>query len=692
MTTCRHRCSIPLLVAIVPLLMAPTLPLSAGRVAGPVAGTPRLGPAIEVSAIRRVPSNPNGPLRTGPPNERLQRAPGQRVFYLDTAGDSRFHDAHALSDGTWLLAGEAADLNWLPPGTPRVALDLAGIASSAPGRVGFLLHASADLSQVRAVAHFPAGSVRSVARIRSTGVPGTATGALFVSGHRDGVAGDGYYLARLDRNFVQGLPTSLVWGRNVDTRGNGSGSNSHKDLQPWDVGSDGKVVFAEGAAFATTWAAIHRLDETGEREVVEHWRAHWTPQSGEWRGTPASSAPGTLDYSGIVMKSRRIGQLRSADAFEHAWTTVDENGNPGRQGRWPDDYYFQQHCGYAACSIAQPGYTGYRVGANDTQRVGAIVVDRRDNSLYFGYSTQSTLPGGNPDFEPAVVAMDADGRQRWWARLYRETTANSSPDQYVDGLAIDYAASELVVLARAHGNNVVNFWSGNAITASPGANGYQNRFTGTNGNIHLSWLGKYALGDGALQHATWIGEFNEGVAGGAPHTDPLMGGWPDPNAGWPNLNTTRCRNAVSVFADGAVLVTCTGRRTATTTNAFQRMPLPGQQVSAWNEFVRVYRPDLSGLRYSSLLTGEWNRSNGSGGDNTTIATAVAGRNRLLALGHHRKNGTTGLPLGFAVPTYAVPAWGRATPAGETGLVALLPIAGHRDTSSAECRLKRCTLP
>ncbi len=675
--------------AIVVLSVSACLPLSANPGTGDE--TPGATPIIDASAIRRRPSNPTAPPRTGNPNDRVARISDGRVFYLDAAGDTRFHDAHALSDGTWLLAGEAADLAWLPAGTPRVALGLGGIASNAPGRIGFLMQVSADLSQVRAVAHFPAGSVRSVARIRTTSLPGAATGAVFVSGHRDGVAGDGYYLARLDGNFVQRLPTSLVWARNVDTRSSGSGSNSHKDLQPWDVGSDGKVVYTEGAAFATSWAAIHRLDETGEREVVEHWRAHWTLQGAEWRGTPASSAPGALGYSGIVMKNRRVGQLRSADAFDQAWTTVDENGNPGRRGRWPDDYYFQQHCAYEACSIVQPGYTGYRVGANDTQRVGAIAIDRRDNSLYFGYSTQSKLPGGNPDFEPAVVAMDADGRQRWWARLYRETTANSSPDQYVDGLAIDYSSGALVVLARSHGNNTVNFWSGNAIAANPAGSGYQNRFTGTNGNIHLSWLGKYALGDGRLQHATWIGEFNEGVIGGAPHPDPLMGGWPNPNAGWPNLNTTRCRNAVSVYADGSVLVSCTGRRTATTVNAFQRMPLPGQQVGTWNDFVRVYLPDLSGLRYSSLITGDWNRSDGSGGANTTIAAAVPARGGVLALGHHHKDAATGQPRGVPMPTRNVPAWGRATPAGETGLVALLRIS-RPASAPGPCRMKRCTLP
>lgn len=651
----------------------------------PSAATPRTHDDNVTPALRRAP--PGTPPVVGPPNERLRSFAAERVFYLGALGDTRLHDAYPLSDGSLLLAGEAANLDWVPAGVPRVALAPGGIASAAAGRIGFIAQVSGDLARVRAVAHFPQGTVRSVARIRGSEVPGAPTGALFVSGHRDNVANDGYYLARLDRNFVDGLPTALVWARNVDTRGNGDGANSHKALQPWDVGGDGKVVYAEGAAFAGSWAAIHRLDDSGEREVVPQWRAHWLASGGEWHGAPATAAPGPLSYSGIVMKSRRVGQLRSADAFEQAWETADENGNGGRRGRWPDDYYFTHHCAYAACDNTQPGYTGYRIGSNDTQRVGAIVVDRRDNGIYFGYSTQSRLPGGNPDFEPAVVAMDAQGALRWWARLYRETSANSPPDQYVDGLALDYAGDRLVVLARSHGNNTVNFWSGNAITANPAAGGWQNRFSGTNGNIHVSWLGKYAVGDGRLQHATWVGEFNEGAAGGAPHPDPIMGGWPNPNAGWPDLNTTRCRSALSVARDGAVVVACTGRRTATTINAYQRMPLPGQGVGTWNDFVRVYRPDLSGLRYSSLLTGDWNRSNGSGGDNTTLAAAVALDGRVLVVGHHRKDAATGLPRGVPMPTLDVPAWGSASPTGESALLGVLR-TGDRG-NEGPCQRRRC---
>jgi hypothetical protein len=601
-----------------------------------------------------------------------QLAAQNQAFYLDASTPTRFHDAHQLSDGTLLLTGQANDFGWLPGGIDVTVLDADAIDSSSTA-AGFILQVSPDLEQILAAVRFPTGTARSVFRIRSTEVPGQATGVLFISGHRDNGSTNGYFIARLDGNFVDQLPTAMDWVVNVDTRGDSSdGSSSHKGLQPWDVGSDGKVVYVRGEAFGSGWAAIERLNVDGEPDIVEDWRIHWQQAGGEWRGTPASAAPEALSHSAIVMKNRRIGQLRSATAADYGAVQSDENGNMTRQGHWPDDYYFAGHCqlGQTNCDTTQPGYTGYRVGANDTQRVGSVVVDRRNNHFYFGYSSQSRLPGGNPDFEPAVVAMTATGALKWWARLYEETNQNSSPDQYVDGLAIDYGRDRLIVLGRSHGNNVINFWSGNQIALNPGGSGFQNRFTGTNGNIHISWLGSYGLDSGRIHAATWVAEFSEGETGGAPHPDPNLGGWPNPNAGWPDLNTTRCRSDLEVFADGAVLIACTGRRTATTVNAYQRMPLPGQGVGTWNEFVRVYKPDLSGLIYSSLVTGDWDQTTGQGGGNTHLQGVLPFADGLLALGHHEAE--AGTPRGEPIPPAdSVPAWGGTTPQAETALLARL---------------------
>ena len=49
----------------------------------------------------------------------------------------------------------------------------------------------------------------------------------------------------------------------------------------------------------------------------------------------------------------------------------------------------------------------------------------------------------------------------------------------------------------------------------------------------------------------------------------LLNGWPDPNSGWIELNTTRlARNSLKVSADGSVIILGVGRRPMTTSNAY----------------------------------------------------------------------------------------------------------------------------
>jgi hypothetical protein len=604
-----------------------------------------------------------------------------KVFYAGSSAQERFNDVHMLSDGTALIAGQAQDLNWLPANTPRINLAASTLNSAAVGQIAFILHTNADFSQVLRIVTLPNGSARDVFKIRSTEVPGSTTGAIFISGSRDGGSTDGYYIAKLDQNFVNSLPTSLSYVFNVDAGG------THKERQPWDVGGDGKVVYALGREFDTNWAAIQKLGTTGAPEVVENWTAHWRANNGgEWDGTPASSynQATPLAYSAIVMKGTRRGSLRSTNATDFALLASDANGNTGRKSKFPDDYYFSTHCelsGTNTCPNTGPGYTNYRIQGIQTQRVGSIVIDRRNNDIYFGYSTKSTLPGGNPDFEPAIVAMSANGAMRWWDRLYQETTDNSSPDQYVDGLAIDHANNRLIVLARSHGNNVKNFWAGHQIAANPNATSFQKQFTGTNGNIHYSWLGSYTLA-GRVQASTYLGEFVESDTNyGAAFTDPHYAGWPNPNLGWPDFNTTRCgadngqSGELAIASDGSVAVSCTGRRTFTTIDAFISMPRPNQTprpLGAWNQFVRVYTPDFSAVKYSSLIVGAWDQTTGAGGGNTWLAGLAFQRNNIVAVGMHLADSTTPAnPMGANMLTTAVPSWGVSTPQSQSAIFARL---------------------
>jgi Secretion system C-terminal sorting domain len=603
------------------------------------------------------------------------------VTYAGGTGKERFNDVVQLSNGTILVAGMATDLDWIPAGVPKTPLSILTINSASIGNIGFVMQLSADLTKILQVVHFPPSSVRDVFKIRTTNIPGQATGDIIISGNRDvgDYTKDGYYLAKLNNNFVKGTPTGITWVHNVICKprqaGGYTGVSAFKELQPWDVGGDGKVIFGAGAEYDTEWAEIRRLNANGVPEVVENWHAHWTNAgTTEWDGTPATNYPNKttapLAYSAIVLKAGRKGSMRSYTQAQYDATMDDGNGNTTRKGTFPDDYYYSGPCPFDVAAAGSGGYTGYKPSSKPTQRVGAIVIDRKTNDFYYGYSTQSVLPNGLPDFEPAVVAMDNTGKMKWWNRLYKETANNSTPDQYVDNLAIDYKNSQLVIVARCHGNNVDNFWNGNTIKATPTASGFQNTFTGTNGNIHISWLGKLMLDKGTVKHSTYVAEYVEGTTNyGAALTNPYFDNWPDFNKGWANVNTTRI-SSVNVALDGSVTITGQGRRTMTTKNAFQKMPNPKDATKGtWNYFVRTYSPDLSRPLYSSLLTGKWDTLSGAGGDNIELESAFKIDGGVLAVGFHKIDATTSQAMGAMMPTFGVPTWGNNAAVSEQAVFA-----------------------
>jgi hypothetical protein len=383
------------------------------------------------------------------------------------------------------------------------------------------------------------------------------------------------------------------------------------------------------------------------------------------------------DRTLIAMKAGRKNSLRSVTDEDFFHRQEDENDNPGRRGRFPDDMFFQ------GPGLGGPGYTGYRIGNANTQRVGKIDIDRRNNFLYFGYSTQSRLPNGNPDFEPAIVAMDDRGNLLWWARGYREVervgdnegahqdAINSPPDQYIDGVAVDYANNQLVVGGRSHGNGVINFWRGNEIVRNPGGNGFQNQITGTSGNIHVMWFGRYGLLDGKIYSSTYMAELAEGARTAEPIVGGLLDGWPSPNSGWPNVTSTRLRDLM-VDHQGRLHVAGVGRRPITTNNALIENVKPGQGVSAWSDFVRVYRPDSSSIDYSTILRGPWDVETGAhAGDSLELTAVQPVLDGVIAVGFHNPSEEG---KNSALPVTGVPAWGSETFKGsQMGVVAVLPV-------------------
>lgn len=599
------------------------------------------------------------------------------VTYAGGTGKETFYDVIQITDGTFLICGYATDLNWIGSGVPKIQItNTSGIPNSlGTNQYGFILHLSSDLQNILQCIHFPQGVVEDIRFIKTNTLPYSPTGDLYISCNTSDTDPNngGYIIAKLDNNFVNGIPSSLSWLHVVWAK------SGPKDYHPWDVTNNGKVYYISGEAYGYDWSAIYCLNQNGQRTGVNNWRTHWLANGTEWKGTPASANPlGSMDsvnYSGIVLKIWGRCDLRSWTTNDYNSITSDENGGT-KKGRWPVDILFDSPCDPLNPTAVSPGYTGYSAAAGSPVYGGECInIDKRNNNIYVGMNFKSVAANGSPDFEPAVIAMDSSGMLLWWSRLYHEITpagdtVNSIPDQYIDALAIDYTNNKLVVGARCHGNNVENFWEGNTIASDTNAYGFQNGFTGTNGNIHESWLGKLQLNDGMLTNSTYMAELAEGTGSfGTPHADPNLDGWPDPNTGWPDVNTTRmAKNNMKVSSNGDVCVLGVGRRTITTANAYQKMVKPFYGgLSCWNSFVRVYDSQFHVPKYSSLIVGVWDTLTQAGGDNTEMFGVYKTNLGVICVGRQKAD-TNGTPTGNNIPVTNITSWGNGTPQNESAIL------------------------
>lgn len=563
-----------------------------------------------------------------------------RTFLAGGSGNERFHSVFQLSDSTVLIAGEAENLNWIPTGTPIITLDTIGSAkpiSTSPTTLGFILHCTKDLSQIVRVLRLPPNTLESINKIKTTSLPGQPTGELYFSGRRGG-AQLGYFIGRLDKNFINGIPSKVEMGINLLSRvvstGNKhqyDGPSYHRLFQPWDVDADGHVLAAHGEEFEFNWSFIGKYNRAGDMDSVEYFPYHQVELDGgtEWpevtgrrvevNTVRASQVPDSLWVrvidnpeptpdvfdsvavkrvvgSGIVLKSYRAGGMRSQNQAEFDQIQTDENGNPGRKHFRTDDFLYSAVCtlGVGNCPNTGPGYLGY--GPTDiwNARTGDIAIDKRNGDMYATYTiptagpVQQTQPRGKAtiyDMQSVLVAFRKNGEIKWWARLTKEDMKGSSADQLTDGLAIDYAFNHVVILGRVYDTCTNNFWKGNELILNPGGRGFQNQWTGPDPKIEYSWLAKYELNSGKIRYATYVAE-NAKQAGnaGAALTNPLYNGYPNPNEGNPRLAETVTPiggRTLDVDANGNVyLLSSTKGRAMTTTNAYQKVPLQDVSVGS----------------------------------------------------------------------------------------------------------------
>jgi Secretion system C-terminal sorting domain len=604
------------------------------------------------------------------------------VSYAGNSGKETFYDVMQITDGTFIVTGYADNLDWIPTNVTKTQLTYSGTIPNAGGsnRYGFLMHLSSNLQTILKVVHFPQGVVEDIRFIKTNTQPYAPTGDLFISCNTTVLnPGGGYVIAKLNGNFISNAPTALTW--NFPIWADGDTKLTH----PWDVTSSGEVYYVTGKAHGPDWSAIHCLNSNGVRKIVPNWRTHWSATGSEWRGTPASANPTSTLYSGIALKSGGRAELRSWNTTDFNSINLDGNGGT-RKGKWPADFMFNTPADPITPITTSPGYNNYS-SSGKVFGATSIVVDRRNDNLYIGMNFQTTT-AGTPDFEPAVICYDNSGTMLWWDRLYHEitpdgTTVQSLPDQYVDALAIDYINNKLVVGARCHGNGASNLYKGNTIAANPSASGFQNNFTGSNGNIHISWLGKFSLNNGILSNSTYMAELVDGSTNtGTPLAAPNLDGWFNPNLGWPDVNTTRmAKNGLKVSSNGDVCVLAVGRRTITTANAHQKMIKLTEGKSSWNEFVRVYDTNFNAPKYSSLIGGTWDPVTGVGGDNTDLFGVCKTSEGVVVVGRHVAN-TTNVADGNAIPVVYVVPWGNATPNNESAILVYYKSANIQNSNDS----------
>jgi hypothetical protein len=635
------------------------------------------------------------------------------IFQLDQPGHQY--------DSTFLVAGGTQDFSWLNNYTvrnpnrvilPTTAIDGSTLKSGF-NMTGFILHVNKTFDTILNVVQFPQGTACSIAKIRTTVRTGDPTGELYISGHRY-VSDSGYsvtpfqtgrrtwpkweyFIARLDNNFINGLPTAARFFVNARCRYDYRSENVQTQMQPWDVNNKGEVVYGEGAHYVpvyNSFSYLKKVDAFGRPMVVPGWMMHVDKTGNTTYG--AGKATDSTAYSMINGYMGYRGSLRSHTLADWNFVGEDANGNT-RPSRYPDDFFYRTwvdpvtgngepkplsqvdtiniHRDFASGFEAGPGRTGRYPDEPRSYGWASVVFDKTTNDLFVGYimgyayaappvasRTSSFAWQGQHEFDPTIVKFDTAGYLQMWDRCKKES-GDDQPDHYLDFLDIDYANKMLVVLGRQHGSGTNTSWNGNDLTFNRGARGFKSLLNGTTGNVHVSWIGKYSLDSMRIKHSTFIAEYISTENISIPYTNPHYDGWQDQNASWKTTNTTRlsssgallATNGLKVSRSGMVAIGFTGQRIMTTADAHLKMlkpnicPYPG-----FPSAVRVYSPDLKEVVYSSLVDSEALLPAGFSGD-ASVKAVLPLRDKVLTVGtayHSIKTMTRAAPSTMS--------WGDAT--------------------------------
>jgi len=247
---------------------------------------------------------------------------------------------------------------------------------------------------------------------------------------------------------------------------------------------------------------------------------------------------------------------------------------------------------------------------------------------------------GYPDFDPFLIRLSPTGKLLWTNCFLNGLL--SEPDQKTLALTIDPSNGDILVSYWQHGNNR------RTLLLDP--NGWLTKFTGTKGNIKITWIGRVEAESGKLKHSTYI-------YSRVPNP---------PNPGWPDLNSATA-NDLQVDRNGRVYVAgATTINFPTTANAF----MPFVVEFGAHPMLVVLRPDLSAPHYSTYL---------SAGKGDVKQVAITPSGAAFCIGKHETGGVA-LPVS---KTETFPFLSATPPEGvENGLfLALIPIPEEEATWS-----------
>ncbi|MCH8541406.1 MAG: hypothetical protein LAT58_11645 [Opitutales bacterium] len=200
-----------------------------------------------------------------------------------------------------------------------------------------------------------------------------------------------------------------------------------------------------------------------------------------------------------------------------------------------------------------------------------MAIDKEGN-IILGGTVPHNMP--MPGFDAFLASYSPDGELRWGNILLDGFL--SEPDQKNQAIAIDPSNGDILVSFRQHGNNV------HSMILHP--DGFLRQFTGTQGDIMITWIGRIDADSGQLKNSTYM-------YSRMPRN--FEGRWPDLSNYFMYGNGN-----LAVDNDGYVYVSGAARNVSPTTrNAY----IPQSEFDSHVPVLHVLTPDLSQLSYGTYL-------------------------------------------------------------------------------------------